>query len=118
MSWTRLKLLPDKEYLFTHKRRKTFRARFVRIVRAPGSDPSDEYYLECEVTETLALSDGDLCIQAHTVLLRPSMVTVVQDAPPDISPNTPVPLRSESRKAPKMTLRRRLRKLLRVLRPG
>lgn len=88
----RPKLIPEKEYFFTHKRRQTFRAVFKRIIRAPGSDAADEFYYECEVDPALC---GDQPPEAHeggraTILLRPSLVTFIQHAPPDANPPRPV----------------------------
>ena len=87
MNRIRLRLIPGKEYLFTHKRLRTFRARFVRIVRAPGADPTDEYYLECE----RSLSDPTFrpigFRLSNTTLLRPSLITLVQDVPENFSPS-------------------------------
>jgi hypothetical protein len=82
----RLKLIQSREYLFTHKRKRTFRAVFKRIVRAPSTDALDEFYYECEVDAALSenpwadTQDGT----RRTILLRPSLITMIQDAPPAI----------------------------------
>ena len=77
-----LKLIPGREYLFSHKRKRTFRAVFKRIVRAPSTDTIDEFYYECEVDASLSRNpwaqNGDRAL----IKLRPSLVTVIQNAPP------------------------------------
>ncbi|HCV42231.1 MAG TPA: hypothetical protein DGH68_02015 [Bacteroidetes bacterium] len=79
----RPKLVPDKEYLFTHKRKQTFRAVFKRIVRAPSSDTMDEFYFECEVDAALSGNPWTDFRRGSsaTILLRPSLITIVQDVP-------------------------------------
>lgn len=82
----RPKLIPEKEYLFTHKRKRTFRAVFRRIVRAPGTDTLDEFYYECEVDAALsgkAWADFQKGMTT-TILLRPSLITMVQDVPKNV----------------------------------
>lgn len=79
----RLKLIPEKEYLFTHKRMRTFRAVFKRIVRAPSTDTMDEYYYECEVDANLSGNPWSRMEDRALMLLRPSLITVVQNAPTD-----------------------------------
>jgi len=86
----RLKLIPEKEYLFTHKRKRTFRAVFKQIVRAPSTDILDEFYYECEADATLSENPW---ADRHggtkrTIVLRPSLITMIQDAPPI---NTAIP---------------------------
>ncbi len=117
MNRMRLKLIPGKEYLFTHKRRNTLRARFLRIVRAPGTDPYDEYYLECEIPSPgQFLNDGEVNGSGCS-LLRPSMITLVQDVPANYSPvDAYPPARPLVEEAPKKTLGNALRRLLRGLR--
>jgi len=82
----RLKLTPGKEYLFSHRRLRTLKARFVRIVRAPASDPQDEYYYECELSDMDPVLRPASLRSSGTVILRPSMVTMVQDVPPNYAP--------------------------------
>lgn len=84
----RLKLIPTREYLFTHKRKRTFRAAFKRIVRAPSTDTVDEFYYECEVDAALSENPWADTHQGtrKTILLRPSLITMIQDAPPDSPP--------------------------------
>jgi hypothetical protein len=81
----RLKLVPEREYLFTHKRKRTFPAVFKKIVRAPSTDALDEFYYECEVDSALSGNPWNDSHQGSraTLLLRPSMVTLVQNLPPD-----------------------------------
>jgi hypothetical protein len=84
----RLKLIPEKEYFFTHKRKRTFRAVFKRIVRAPSTDTQDEFYYECEGDAVLSENPW---ADTHggtrrTLLLRPSLITMIQDAPPIVPP--------------------------------
>lgn len=83
----KIKLVPEREYLFTHKRKRTFPAVFKRIVRAPSTDTLDEFYYECEVDSALSgnpwndLREGERA----TMLLRPSLITLVQNLPPDFN---------------------------------
>jgi hypothetical protein len=88
VSRLRVKLIPDKEYFFTHKRKRTFRAVFKRIVRAPSTDALDEFYYECE--GDAALSENPWADKSggtrRTLLLRPSLITLIQIAPPIIAP--------------------------------
>ncbi len=79
----RQKLIPEKEYLFTHKRKRTFRAVFKRIVRAPSTDTLDEFYYECEVDAALSGNPWADSRKA-TMLLRPSLITVIQDVPRNV----------------------------------
>jgi hypothetical protein len=88
MGKLKLKLIPGKEYLFTHKRKRTFRAEFKRFVRAPATDTMDELYYECEVDAALS---GNPWTTTHegtkaVTLLRPSLITLVQDAPKNARP--------------------------------
>jgi hypothetical protein len=92
MNRIRLKLVPGKEYLFTHKRLRTFRARYVRIVRAPGADPTDEYYLECERSASDPTFRPVGFRLSNTTLLRPSLITLVQDVPENFSPGMAPPI--------------------------
>jgi hypothetical protein len=114
MGKMRLKLIPGKEYLFTHKRLKTFKARYVEIVRAPSSDAADEYYLKCERQIMATTKGGESFVKPHTTLLRPSLITLLQDVPegyvepPRESPRRPV-LR------PPGGIRERVRKILRTI---
>lgn len=85
MKKSRPKLIPEKEYLFSHKRKQTFRAVFKRFVRAPGNDTLDEYYYECEVDANLS---GNPWSRMHeeekvSIMVRPSLVTLIQSAPTD-----------------------------------
>ena len=85
MNKLKLKLIPGKEYLFTHKRKQTFRAEFKRFVRAPATDTLDELYYECEVDAALS---GNPWASTHdgtkaVTLLRPSLITLVQNPPND-----------------------------------
>jgi hypothetical protein len=116
----RYKLIPGKEYLFTHKRRRNIRARFVRIARAPATDTLDEYYLECEMLDADLASRGDIGISPPVTLLRPSMIMLVQDVPANYSPSTLARFRPEepSRRKRSPYLVRRLRRLLRSMRSG
>jgi hypothetical protein len=84
----RVKLIPDKEYLFTHRRIRTFRAVFKRIVRAPATDTMDEYYYECEVDSALSRNPWNNPQEQRKalMLLRPSLITIIQDAPKDPGP--------------------------------
>lgn len=82
MARFRLKLVSGREYLFTHRRLRIVKARFIRIVRAPGSDPADEFYLECSVAETDPAFRPPSLRGSDTLMLRPSMVSMVQDVPP------------------------------------
>ena len=75
------KLIPDKEYLFTHRRLRTFRGVFKRIVRAPSTDTVDEFYYECEVDAELSRNPWARTDDRALMLLRPSMITVVQEPP-------------------------------------
>jgi hypothetical protein len=86
MGHIRLKLVSGREYLFTHRRLKTIKARYVRIVRAPATDPTDEYYLECELTDLDPALRPPTLRPSGTILLRPSMITVMQNVPRDYSP--------------------------------
>ena len=85
MSKLKLKLIPGREYLITHKRKRTFRAEFKRFVRAPATDTLDEVYFECEVDSALSgnpwtiTQDGTRAL----ALLRPSLITLIQYAPLD-----------------------------------
>jgi hypothetical protein len=76
-----LKLIPGREYLFTHKRKRTFRAVFKRIVRAPSTDTIDEFYYECEVDASLSRNPWAQMEDRALIMLRPSLVTVIQNAP-------------------------------------
>ncbi len=78
-----LKLIPGREYLFTHKRKRTFRAVFKRIVRAPSTDTMDEYYFECEVDSNLSGSPWTRMQERVVMLLRPSLITIIQNVPTD-----------------------------------
>ena len=78
-----LKLIPEREYLFTHKRKRTFRAVFKRIVRAPSTDAMDEYYYQCEVDSILSGNPWSRMHDRVSVLLRPSLITVIQNVPTD-----------------------------------
>ena len=95
----RLKLVSGREYLFTHKRLKTLKARFVRIVRAPASDFADEYYLECELTDLDPVLRPSTLRSSGLILLRPSMITLMQNVPRGYSPQM-------AEFAPRMTVRR------------
>jgi len=112
MNRIRLKLIPGKEYLFTHKRLRTFRARFVRIVRAPGADPTDEFYLECERFGSDPSFQPVGFRLSNTTLLRPSLITLVQDVPENFSPGMiepaqqTIPALSHSRTGFRETVRR------------
>ena len=118
MNRMRLKLIPGKEYLLTHKRRSTLRARFLRIVRAPGTDPDDEYYLECEISSQGQFLNESVDHSGST-MLRPSMITLMQDLPPNYSPANAYPPPTPSvEEAPKKTIGSALRRLLRGLRVG
>jgi hypothetical protein len=85
MGKLKLKLIPGREYLITHKRKRTFRAEFKRFVRAPATDTLDEVYFECEVDAALSgnpwaiTHDGTKAL----ALLRPSLITLIQYAPLD-----------------------------------
>lgn len=76
------KLIPEKEYLFTHKRKQTFRAVFKRIVRAPSTDTLDEFYYECEADSNLSANAWARMEDKTLLRLRPSMITLIQYAPP------------------------------------
>ena len=114
----RLKLVSGREYLFSHKRLRTIKVRYIRIVRAPATDPADEYYLECE------LSDLDPAVRPSTlrttgrILLRPSMITLMQDVPRDYSPRMEeFAARMSARQGrPGEWLLRSVRRLLRTIR--
>lgn len=93
------KLISGKEYLFTHRRLRTLKARYLRIVRAPASDPADEYYLECEISSLDPVVRPSTLRDSGLIMLRPSLVTLVQDVPPNYAP--PV-----TEFAPKMTIRK------------
>ena len=82
MKRSRPKLIPDKEYLFTHKRKRTFRAVFKRFVRAPANDTLDEYYYECEVDANLSGNPWSRMQEEErvSILVRPSLVTLIQGA--------------------------------------
>ncbi len=86
MGHIKLKLVSGREYLFTHKRLRTIKARYVRIVRAPGTDATDEYYLECEITDLDPALRPPTLRHSGTLLLRPSMITLMQSVPRDYSP--------------------------------
>lgn len=83
------KLVPGKEYLFTHKRKRTFRAVFKRIVRAPSTDAIDEFYYECEVDSNLSGNPWSRMNDRVLVLLRPSLITVVQNTPTNLRATDP-----------------------------
>ncbi len=83
MKRTNLKLIAGKEYLFTHKRKRTFRAVFKRIVRAPSTDATDEFYYECEVDSNLSGNPWSRMEDRVLILLRPSLITVIQNVPTD-----------------------------------
>lgn len=85
MKRSRPKLIPDKEYLFSHKRKQTFRAVFKRFVRAPGNDTLDEYYYECEVDANQSGNQWSHMDEEGKalILVRPSLVTLIQNAPAD-----------------------------------
>src|SRR5262245_51539242 len=118
MNRMRLKLIPGKEYLFSHKRRGTLHARYLRIVRAPGTDPDDEYYLDCEILSAGLLPGEKLSISAST-LLRPSMISLMQDVPANYSPGvTSSTSKTSSEDTSRTRIGNALRKLLRGLRVG
>jgi hypothetical protein len=82
----RLKLVSGREYLFTHKRLRTIKARYIRIVRAPATDAADEFYLECEITDLDPALRPPSLRPTGTILLRPSMITLTQLVPRDYRP--------------------------------
>ena len=82
----RIKLIPGKDYLFTHRRLRTLKARFVRVIRAPASDPQDEYYYECEISSMDPVLRPPSLRSSGTIVLRPSLVSLVQEVPPNYSP--------------------------------
>jgi len=102
MQRSRPKLIAEKEYFFTHKRKRTFRAVFKRIVRAPANDTLDEYYLECEVDAQLSgnLWNRTLDERRVSILLRPSLVTLIQSAPSDPGPPPVIPHLQQSSSTP------------------
>jgi hypothetical protein len=118
MNRMRLKLIPGKEYLFTHKRRGTLHARYLRIVRAPGTDPDDEYYLDCEILSP-GLFPGETSTISTSTLLRPSMISLLQDVPANYSPgDASSTAKTSSEETPRRRIGNALRKLLRGLRVG
>jgi len=116
----RLKLIPGKEYLFTHKRLRTFRARYVGIVRAPATDPNDEYYLECECLDVDHPFRPEVFRLSSSTLIRPSLVTLIQDVPPNFSPRITEyasPTESDNPHS-EGRLKKTVRRLLRSIRIG
>ena len=92
MKRSRPKLIPDKEYFFTHKRKRTFRAVFKRFVRAPANDVQDEYYYECEVEASQSENPWSRLNEEEriSILVRPSLVTLIQSAPAGAAMQHPV----------------------------
>jgi hypothetical protein len=119
MKRLQLKLVPGNEYLFTHKRLKTLRARFIRIVRAPGTDPLDEYYLECELGSTDRSCRPVSLRESDSIFLRPSMITLMQYVPANYRPPmTEFVQEMKPRRGRPRTLRERVLGLLRGIRMG
>jgi hypothetical protein len=71
-------------YVFTHKRKGTFRAQFRRLVVAPADDHQDRVFLECMIdtsqngTPHLARVKGETDTLTN---IRPSLLTEVREAP-------------------------------------
>ncbi len=120
MGHMRLKLVSGREYLFTHKRLRTIKARYIRIVRAPASDPNDEYYLECEITDLDPALRPSSLRSSGTILLRPSMITLMQYVPRDYSPKVSefAPRMRVSTGRPGMGILNSVRRFLRTIRPN
>jgi hypothetical protein len=119
MKRLRLKLIPGNEYLFTHKRLKILQARFVRIVRAPGSDPTDEYYLECDLSSVDPSCRPASLRASDSVLLRPSMITLMQHVPDNYRPPMVEFAREmKPQRGRPSTLREKVARVLRGIRIG
>ncbi|MDH4069145.1 MAG: hypothetical protein OEV30_01855 [Ignavibacteria bacterium] len=108
------KLISGKEYLFTHRRLRTLKARYLRIVRAPASDPIDEYYFECEISCLDPVVRPPTLRDSGMILLRPSLVTLVQDVPQNYAPPVTefAPTMKARRGRPENLLKRSIRRIV------